>query len=77
MHKNPEAKPFCPAISEQESSQVRILNKVLINKIINNKSRLKLFILFIYLGFLILKNIYMVHPMILYGAEVKAKKLFT
>ena len=39
MHKNPEAKIFCHAPSEQESSPLRILNKVLINKLINNKSR--------------------------------------
>ena len=38
MHKNPEANFFCHAPSKQESSQVRILNKVLINKLINNKS---------------------------------------
>ena len=39
MHKNPEAKIFCHAPSKQECSPVRILNKVLINKLINNKSR--------------------------------------
>ena len=37
--KNPEAKIFCHAPSKQESSPVRILNKVIINKLINNKCR--------------------------------------
>ena len=43
MHKDPEVKIFCHAPSKQESSQVRILNKVITNKLINNKSRKKLF----------------------------------
>ena len=38
MHKIPEAKIFCHAPSEQDTSPVRILNKVLINKLITNKS---------------------------------------
>ena len=39
MHKKPEAKVFCHATSKQESSSVRILDKVLINTLINNKSK--------------------------------------